>query len=450
MQDSSHDKRLTCINVVLVLVFDPSGVYLRAMSLWSRWRRIVSRRRQHAQPELDAPRSVVHPAKELVRRVRIVRAKPGPMRVVYENAVVHEKYSLRARALQRGARVILKPLMHWVPMSDNTIRALRTVDKVSARGPRSRFVQPVRFDLGGVTVESMTHRYGPTSDMTVLYFHGGGFFACGIETHRRICERLALHTGANVISVDYIQLPDGNVADSVNDAITAYTALVETTQFPDKIVVAGDSAGGYLTMKVAELATRRGLPAPAALLTFSPLLSLDPDSPHKGIEKVSRISDAYLPLGRIATVRDRWLPPGAVIEGYASPLHAAAYINSPTFFVAVEDEILRPEVEAMALQLANRKIDVEIHLWRGLVHAFPVLADALPESRQAIQLAAEFARRAVGEAVAEAPRDRRAHTETLIGEVVGEEPPADEPDVIDVELETGPGDSRKHWRFEAG
>ena len=395
-------------------------------------------------------------AREVVRKLRIARAQSSPMRVVYENAIVHEKFSLRARVVQHGARAILKPFMHFMPLSDRAIRALRAIDRVSARSPRSRYVEPVRFDLGGVPVESMTHRYGPSSEMTVLYFHGGGFFACGIETHRRICERLALYTGATVISVQYTQLPDGTVADSVRDAITAYAALLDMVADPDKIVVAGDSAGGYLTFKVAELATRRGLAAPAALLTFSPLLSLDPERDDKAIVKVTEFRDAYLPRHRIATIRERWLPEGATIEGYASPLLASAYINSPAFFVAAEDEILRPEVEAMALQLADRNVDVEIHLWRGMVHAFPVLADALPESRQALMMAAEFARRAVGEST-ETLVDPRSHEEVVVGELVGDSEATtagdavdDGAEIIDVELSGYGTDGRRRWFFQAG
>lgn len=445
------------------------------MSIWSRWRRFSASAWRRlgplgalgarvgsfalpavpgfrlVKPKLTALPSVasIPQAGQVVRRLRIARAERAPMRVVYENAVVHEKFSLRARAVQRGARVLLKPLMSWMPLSDRTIRALRAIDRVSARGPRSRYVEPVRFELGGVKVESMTHRHGPTSDMTVLYFHGGGFFACGIETHRRVCERLALYTGATVISVEYVQLPDGNVADSVQDAITAYEALLEISAEPEKIVVAGDSAGGYLTFKVAELAARRGLAPPAALLTFSPLLSLDPERDDKSIVKVTEFRDAYLPRHRIATIRERWLPEGATIEGYASPLLASAYISSPAFFVAAEDEILRPEVEGMALQLADRGVDVEIHLWRGMVHAFPVLADALPESRQALMLAAEFARRAVGEST-ERLVDPRAHEETVVGELVGDEELEVEEEIIDVEL-TGLGsDNPRRWFFQAG
>ncbi|MET1062597.1 MAG: alpha/beta hydrolase [Aeromicrobium sp.] len=352
---------------------------------------------------------------------RVLLALPGrgPMRVVFDQAVVHEAFSFKARVLQRTARMVFKPILLHTPLSDRSLATIRRIDKLSARRKRSRYIETVRHELGGVPVESMTHRYGPATQMTLLYLHGGGFFSGSIETHRRICERLALKTGATVISVDYVQLPEGSVAESVQDVITAYAALVGQSEHPHKIVVAGDSAGGYLAMKVAELATRRGLPAPAALLGFSPLLSVDPERQDKAVVRVIRDRDAYLPISRIAQIRERWLPEeGVPIEGYASPLHASAYITSPTFLVAVEDEMLRPEVEAMALLLSERGVAVETHLWRKQVHAFPVLADALPESEMALDLAAEFARRAVGEPVPEPTVDPDAHEETIAGEMV--------------------------------
>ncbi len=343
------------------------------------------------------------------------RGGRGPMRVVHTDAIVHEAFSRRSRFLQRGARLVLKPLLHLAPVNDRTILLLRRMDRLSARRPRSRYVEPVEFELGGVRVESMTHRYGPTSDMTILYLHGGGFLSCGIDSHRRLCERLALRTGATVISVDYVQLPEGTVADSVQDAISAYAALVRSTAHPEKIVVAGDSAGGYLTMKVAELAARRRLPLPAALIGFSPLLSLDPDSVDKGVEQVVRFDDAYLPLAKIARLRPRWMPESAVMEGEVSPLDATGWISSPTFLVATEDEILRPETEAFALALTDRGVKVELHIWRKQVHAFPVLAGALPEGELAVRLAADFARAAVGELDHERTTDPHAHTELVAG-----------------------------------
>jgi acetyl esterase/lipase len=337
------------------------------------------------------------------------------MRVVYDKAIVHESFSLKARVLQRSMRIVFKPLLRYTPINDRSLATMRALDKLSARRPRSPHIEPMEYRLGGVRVEAMTHRYGPESAMTILYLHGGGFFSCGIESHRRICERLALKTGATVISVDYVQLPEGSIADSVGDAISAYAALLDQSEHPDKIVVAGDSAGGYLTMKIAELASRRGLQAPAALLGFSPLLSIDPDRDDKPVVRIVRSRDAYLPVTRLAKIRERWLPEGSSIEGFASPLHASAYISSPTFLVAVEDEMLRPEVEAMALLLTEREVEVETHLWRKQVHAFPVLADVLPESEMALQLAADFARRAVGELDRPATRDPDAHEEQIAG-----------------------------------
>jgi monoterpene epsilon-lactone hydrolase len=351
-------------------------------------------------------------------RVRLRGPGRGPMRTVYDKAVVHESFSLRARVLQRTVRLVFQPVLRLTPINDRMFLRIQRLDELHGRRRPSPRVQLEESALGGVRVEVLRHLDGPPSEMSLLYLHGGGFFSGSIVTHRRICEQLARRTGATVYSVDYVQLPQGAVADSVRDAIAAYEGLLASTGQPDKIVVAGDSAGGYLAMKVAELATRRGLRPPAAVLGFSPLLSLDPDREDKPVERVIRPRDAYLPIRRIAKIRELWAPDGAAIEGCASPLDATDQISSPTFFVAVEDELLRPEVEAMALLLAERGVEVETHLWRKQVHAFPVLGDALPEGEMALQLAADFARAAVGELDRPKLRDPDAHEESMVADVV--------------------------------
>jgi len=354
------------------------------------------------------------------RRVRVRRPGRGPMRVVYEDVIVHETVSLQARVLQRLSRLVFKPLLRVTPLSERTIVRLRRLDRSSTRGRPSPLLTHTMLDLGGVPAESMASRDGPRSQMTILYLHGGAFIAGGLASHRRIGERLAMLTGATLVSADYVQLPEGTVADSVHDAITAYEALLARVEHPEAVVVAGDSAGGYLAMKVAELATRRGLARPAAIVAFSPLLSLDPERDDKPVTRIVKVRDAYLPVRRVPQIRRMWLPEGALIEGEASPLLAADAIDSPTFLVAVEDELLRPEVEAMALLLAERGVTVETHLWRGQVHAFPVLAETLPESRAALQLAAEFALTAVGEQDTPRTTDPDAHVERIDGEIVPE------------------------------
>jgi acetyl esterase/lipase len=293
----------------------------------------------------------------------------------------------------------MRPVLRWLPMNATTFRMIASLERAVNRRWTSPWVELTEHRLGDVRVECMRHRLGPASDLTILYFHGGGFFSGSIATHRRICANLARFSGAGVVSVDYVQLPVSAVAASVQDCINAYAGLLDECRHRDKIVLAGDSAGGYLAMKVAELATRRGLQAPAAILAFSPLLSLDPEREDKAVRRIDPIHDAYLPRRRIRGMRALWRPEGSIIEGFEAPLDASEYITSPTFMTTVEDELLRPEVEALSVLLADHGVRVDTHIWRKQVHAFPFLADFLPEGRQALQLAAAFARSAVGELV---------------------------------------------------
>lgn len=325
----------------------------------------------------------VSTSKPRPRRLR----RRTPVVTVHEGAVAHEKATPRARVVNRLARMFVKPAMRWLPLQDGLMVRIQSLDRPSV--PAEDIVS-ADIDLGGVPGEELHHIAGIRTDVTMLYLHGGGFFTGSVNSYRRLLEAFARMTGGRVIAVNYRQLPEAHVAESVSDAIDAYTALLEVAVNPDRIVVAGDSAGGYLTMKVAELAARRGLTPPAALIGFSPLLSLDPDHPAKDVPRTSAMREAYLPARRIAPMRQRWLPEGAAIEGFADPFNATAYITSPTFLVAAEDEMLRPEAEGFAIRLAERGVPVEFHVWRGQVHAFPMLVAFIQEAQDAVRLSVEF------------------------------------------------------------
>lgn len=339
------------------------------------------------------------------------------MRSVHTRATLHDQPSVRARLVDRSARLTVKPLLRLAPVTAATFRRMQEWTARAAR-PASPDVHVVTDRIGGVPGEILTPSDGTTSAMTMLYLHGGGFFTGSIDTYRGLLEAMVRATGATVIAVDYRQLPDHDVATSVQDAIAAYIGVLERAVDPGKVVVAGDSAGGYLTMKVAELATRRGLQAPAALIGFSPLLSLDPERSDKDVLRVVRPSEAVLPVARVEAMRRLWLPEDVSIEGFADPLHATAYIDSPVHLVAAEHEFLRPEVEAFALLLDDKGVEVDVHLWRGQLHAFPIMADLLGDAALAVQIAADFALEHVGEAPAVEVEDPDATTEMLSGELV--------------------------------
>ena len=317
---------------------------------------------------------------------------PDFMRILHEGAQTHHEFSDRATKVNRIARLVVKPVLRWAPLNDGVLNKLQSYDRPVAPAPD---IVTVDSEFGGVPGQMFWPRGGPRSSSTYLYFHGGGFFAGSVNSYRRLLEQISRESGARVVSVDYRQLPEVHLADTVSDAIRTYESVLEMVDQPDQIVVGGDSAGGYLTFKVAELARRRGLPDPAALIGFSPLLSLDPANERKAAQRAVRVRDAYLPPARVAQIRKRWLPEGAVIEGFADPFNAVSYISSPTFLLATEDEMLRPEAEAFASRLVARDLDVELHVWRKQVHAFPLLVNYVPEARVAVADAVAFAERQI-------------------------------------------------------
>lgn len=304
----------------------------------------------------------------------------------------HSDISPQARFLSCAMRLTLKPTFSVWPLTDTGIKAIGQLDRAVDRLPKPKRVTIEQVALGGVPCEKTTHpriATGSLAGATVLYFHGGGFVFCGLATHRSACATMAARAGVPVYSVEYRQIPHGGIGTSIADAMASYRAALDVVADPRKIIVAGDSAGGYLAMKVAELAVLQGLTPPAAVLGFSPLLNLDLKShPRKFMKK-----DAYLPMKQVLALEDRWMNGPDAIPGSPSPIDADPTIFPPVFLSTAQYELMRPDVEAMTDALVAAGNTVETHVWKGQVHAFPVLAGALPEGRTVLDLAVAFAAR---------------------------------------------------------
>ncbi|MGW0045354.1 alpha/beta hydrolase [Rhodococcus sp. NPDC003348] len=311
-----------------------------------------------------------------------------------ENTVWHWDVSIRARLIAGFTRIVVKPLFTIWPATDGGIRILAKLETYVDRLPAPPGSTVQDLTLGGVPCERVTHRHVATdelADATILYLHGGGFVFCGRGTHRSLCALLSARAGVPVISVEYRQLPDGGVGTSIADAMAAYRAVLESCPDPAKIVVAGDSAGGYLAMKVTEIAALQGLPRPAAVIGYSPLLNVhlerhDPKFMRK---------DAYLPMSQVAKLKDRWLGGPDAIVGVDSPVDADPAVFPPVFLSCAEYELMRPDVELLTSRFEHAGRTVETHLWSGQIHAFPVLGTILRESRELVALSVDFARRNV-------------------------------------------------------
>lgn len=299
-------------------------------------------------------------------------------------AVVDQRtgVSVRARVAFTAARLMLRPLLtHW-PLTNWGMLPLPLVDVAAGLLPTPSGITRERVDFGGFTGEWV--RPEDADQGVVLYFHGGAFVTCGVATHRHAVARIAQACRMPVLSVAYRQLPMVRLAGSIDDCLAVYRSVLAQGFDPDRIVIAGDSAGGCLAFATAIAALENGLPRPAGIVALSPWLDFDCTAKlaHPNADR-----DAYAPARRLPAL-------AKLLD--ANPIHSP--VNSelaglpPVLLIAAESEMLRCDAELMAQRLAAADVPVTLQIWAGQVHAFPVLGDLLPESRTAIAEIGAFVR----------------------------------------------------------
>jgi acetyl esterase/lipase len=250
----------------------------------------------------------------------------------------------------------------------------------------------------GVTVESMTlggraaERLAPegvTSDSVVLYLHGGGYCIGSLGTHRGLGGRIALAAGCPVVTLDYRLAPEHPFPAALDDTCSAYRHLLALGIRPEHIAIAGDSAGGGLTV-AALLALRAAdvpLPAVAACLspwvdltqssaTYNTLAELDPMVSKSGLDLMA---EAY--LGEEDPHNE-----------LASPLFAADFSGFPPACIEVgEYEVLLHDATGLAERMADAGVSVSLTVWPELVHVFQAFpASLVPEADRSIATVGAF------------------------------------------------------------
>jgi acetyl esterase/lipase len=301
---------------------------------------------------------------------------------------VHQGVSLPAWMVDRAARLLLKPLLaHW-PLTTWGLRPLPLVDAVAGLLPGPRGAHFQRLDFDGYVGE-WARAEGVPEDGVVLYFHGGAFVACGIATHRHEVARISAACGLPVLSVAYRQLPTVPLVGSTQDCLGVYARLLEAGFDSERIVFAGDSAGGHLAFATALAARDAGLPQPAGIVGLSPWLDLDATA--KLAHPNARL-DAFAPVSRLAALARLCVGGAAELDPRLSPVNQDLTGLPPVLLMASDREMLRCDAELMAQRLGAADVPCRLHIWEGQVHAFPVLGNLLPESRAAIAEIAAFTR----------------------------------------------------------
>ena len=227
------------------------------------------------------------------------------------------------------------------------------------------------FPLGGVAVRSYRPTTATPSDgwPCLLYMHGGGWVVGGLDSHDFICFELATALQVLVIAIDYRLAPEHPFPAAYDDCRSVWQAI-QAGHGPhainrQRLVAAGDSAGGNLAAALCLGLRDDGQPLPLAQVLIYPGLGGPADLP-------SRRDCADAPLLSTADADDYlalYLSDGGKSSAYAMPLLAETFSGLPKAFIAVAQfDPLRDDGRLYAERLQAAGVDTLLYPGKGLLH----------------------------------------------------------------------------------
>lgn len=246
-----------------------------------------------------------------------------------------------------------------------------------------------RIAIGDLAAELITSA-ATSASHTLLYLHGGGYVVGSLETHRELGARFGRAAGCRVLLIDYRLAPEHVHPAAVDDAVAAYRWLLAQGSTPAQLAIAGDSAGGGLTIATLVALRDLGVPLPRAGVCFSPWV--DMEATGASMDTVTK--DPMLNRSLILHFARFYL--GGAVDPktpLASPLHADLHGLPPLLIQASSDEVLLDDATRVVAKAKAAGVDCTLDLTAEVPHVWQVFASMLPEGQQALDRAGAFLRR---------------------------------------------------------
>ena len=263
-------------------------------------------------------------------------------------------------------------------------------DGLGALLPAAEGVGAEHVDAGGVRAEWIGAGDGPV----VVYLHGGGYCIGSLDSHRSMLTHLASAVDGRVLAVDYRLAPEHPFPAALDDACSAYRWIVAGGADPARVVVAGDSAGGGLTLATLVALRDAGDALPAAGVCLSPWADLT--------QSGATISEkaAADPMVRAEDL-ERWAAAYAGADHDPgspglSPLFADLCGLPPLLVEVGAAEVLLDDARRLAERARAAGVDVTLFEGEDLIHVWHFFAGAVPEADEGIDRVARFIGERVG------------------------------------------------------
>lgn len=292
--------------------------------------------------------------------------------------------TLGTRLLRMQLR-LTKPIARFATIEDAR-KAQDQLGRMTAEILKTKVsFEPVAFDRFTACF-AVSNACEAPCDRAILYLHGGGYTAGGLDYAKGFGALLAAQTRVSVLCVAYRLAPEHKFPAAQDDAMEAYQYLLDSGYAPERIALAGESAGGGLALSLALRLRDEGKPLPACIVAISPWadLTLSGSSYNNNVRldpTLIRESLAYYVIAYAAGHED---------EAYVSPVLGDFSGFPPTLLFAGSDEILLSDAKTVHKRLKKAGAVSKLVVAEGMWHVYPLYGT--PEGRQALEEMSLFIR----------------------------------------------------------
>jgi acetyl esterase/lipase len=215
--------------------------------------------------------------------------------------------------------------------------------------------------------------------VVMLYLHGGGF-AYYSKFHTNLIALVTLAAECKTFALDYPLTPEHPFPAQLDDAIQTYRWLLESGVAPDRLVVAGDSAGGNLALALLVALRDAQTPLPALAICISPWTDLANSGESMANNQIYDWPQKRMPEKWAEWLCNGYNPQNPLI----SPIHADLHGLPHIFIQAGETEILFDMIRQFADSAKRQGADVVLEVWENMNHDFQAYGDSVPQSHAAL------------------------------------------------------------------
>ncbi len=223
------------------------------------------------------------------------------------------------------------------------------------------------YDLNSMHGEWTKYVQTPSHDTIIFYCHGGGYMSGSTLYARSITTKLAKHTQHDVFSFDYRLAPEFPYPCALEDAHTAWNALLSQGYHAENIIIAGDSAGGNLALTLTLQLLEHNMPLPKCLLLFSPWT----DMTSSGVSHQTKAAvDPVLTQEYLQKAISYYLGETSPDTPYASPVFADFTGFPPVYIQVGENEILLDDSVLLHKKLTMDHVPAKLDIFPNMWHVF--------------------------------------------------------------------------------